>query len=124
MNRELIDSINELTLNYETTRDVNLLKKINHLLRLLEYQSWYLKAKLGIIDLKYENYEDEQFKKYEQEFGYSNAFSKYHLIIPLLMYLFKNYNIDRSALEMSSSFMEELKDYLRPGDYAKTKTGA
>lgn len=124
VNNEIIDSINKLVLNYENSKDESLLRNINRLLRLLEYQSWYLKARLGIIDSKYENFEDDQLKKYEKEFSYSNAFSKYHLIIPLLMYLFKNYNNDRSALEISSSFMEELKDFLRPGDYAKTKTGA
>ncbi|MGK9475920.1 hypothetical protein [Melioribacter sp. OK-6-Me] len=124
MNSELINSINELTLIYKKSKDERLLQEINRLLRLLEYQSWYLKATLGIIDFRHDYYEDPEIKKYEELFSHSNAFSKFHLIIPLLMYLFKNYNNEMNVLDMSISFMKELKDFLRPGDYAKTRTGA
>ncbi len=125
MNYELINSINELAQSYKKSKDEKLLQEIDRLLRLLEYQSWYLKAQLGIIDNRNNDFiEDEEVKKYEELFSYSNAYSKFHLIIPLLMFLFKNYNYYMSALDLSISFMKELKDYLRPGDYAKTRTGA
>lgn len=123
MNPDLLNEINSLVLEYKTKRNRDILEKIQRKLIHLEFQSDVLRSNLGIIENPELKYFDYEFKKYHSKFSYSNALSKYHIIIPLLMYLLQNHATDMPAYETSLKLMEASIDYLREGDYAKLKTG-
>ena len=86
MNPDLLNEINSLVLEYKTKRNRDILEKIQRKLIHLEFQSDVLRSNLGIIENPELKYFDYEFKKYHSKFSYSNALSKYHIIIPLLMY--------------------------------------
>lgn len=115
--------IYELIAEYESTKDRTILTRIEYLLKLNEYHTWELKHHLKIIEYPNKFSRDEKIKEYKQIFDCSNAYSKYHLMLPLLMHLLLNYNNQQAALETSLSLMNESKDYLKAGDFAKTDTG-
>ena len=124
MDSQLISQINELASDYHTSKDAKLLKELEYLLKLLEYQSWRLKYDLKLIEHPGLFRKRDEIRIFDDMFSPRKAYSKYHLIIPLLIHLFTNYKLGKSALETSLHFMEKSKVYLRPGDFAKTKTGA
>lgn len=43
--------------------------------------------------------------------------------VPLLLYLFSNYSRKLSALMLSASFMDSVKDFLLPGDFQHLRSG-
>ena len=124
MNSDLIEEINNLSIEYKSTKDDNLLERIQRKLILLEYQTDLLRYDLGIIEDPELKYFDEEFKNYHSKFAHYNAHSKYHIIIPLLMYLLQNHATKKSAYETSLNFMKTSRKYLREGDFAKLKTGS
>lgn len=124
INEDYIRELNELIAEYKESPHDDLLETIEYYLQILVYQSWSIKSDLRIIDKPSRLFRSDEMRDYRDMFSASNAFSKYHLMIPLLMYLFINHNSLHSALETSLSFMHISKDILHPGDFAKTKTGA
>lgn len=123
MDASIVNLINELVLEYKNSQNPKLLEEIELQLKLLEYQSWNLKYKLRIIENPNLSKEHQQLKEYESLFGYSNAYSKYHLIMPLMIYLLVNHRRNWSALQTSLNFMKDCEAFLKEGDFAKTKTG-
>lgn len=124
MNADIVNEINNLVLEYKRNHNSEILKEIQIKLKLLEYQTWLLKYDVKIIEdtrLKIGN--DDELKIYEKMFSHSNAFSKYHLIIPLMLYLLAHHRENQPALTTSLSFMNKCKEFLKEGDFAKTKTG-
>lgn len=123
MDETIIERINDQAESYIKEPSSLNRYEIERSLELLKYQSWYLKYKLRLIENPNRIFKDREFQQFREEFSCENAFSKYHLIIPLLIHLFVNYNNVKPALETSLSFMNECKHFLSPGDFAKTKTG-
>lgn len=123
MDASIVNQINELVLEYKNSKNPKLLEEIELQLKLLEYQAWILKYKLRIIENPNLSKEHQQLKEYESLFGYSNAYSKYHLIMPLMIYLLVNHRRNQSALQISLNFMKDCEAFLKEGDFAKTKTG-
>jgi len=123
MDAELVEEINQLVLDYNKSENPRLLDEIQIRLKHLEYQSWLLKYKLKIIENPNSREIQERFSKYERLFGHYNAYTKYHLIIPLMLYLLIHHKENKPALETSLSFMNDCKEFLKEGDFAKTKTG-
>jgi len=123
MDASIVNLINELVLEYKNSKNPKLLDEIELQLKLLEYQAWNLKYKLRIIENPNLSREHQQLKEYESLFGYSNAYSKYHLIMPLMIYLLVNHRRKWSALQTSLNFMKDCEAFLKEGDFAKTKTG-
>ena len=126
MNPDICTKINKLTDEYlsSNSKDVSILDEIEYLLKLNEYQSWKLKYDLRLIEHPNKFRRQEQIKTYENMFSSKNAYSKYHLILPLFIFLFTQHKNAKSALETSLDFMHESKGFLKHGDFAKTKTGA
>ncbi|MEJ5350691.1 MAG: hypothetical protein WHS65_03770 [Melioribacteraceae bacterium] len=123
MDASIINLINELVIEYKNSKNPKLLEEIELQLKLLEYQSLVLKYKLRIVENPNLSIENQQLKEYECLFGYSNAYSKYHLIMPLMIYLFVNHKQNKPALETALNFMKDNEAFLKEGDFAKTKTG-
>ncbi len=124
INEDYIRELNELITQYKESPHDNLIERIEYYLQILVYQSWSVKSNLRLIENPNRFFKSEEMRKYRSKFSSDNAFTKYHLMIPLLMYLFINHNKTRPALETSLDFMAINKDLLNPGDFAKTKTGA
>lgn len=123
MDTNLVEKINEYAMELTKEENPKLLKELRVLLKLLEYQSWLLKYKLRVIENPEEEDKSPLLLKHLHKFGHKNAFSKDDLTIPLLIYLFTHNHENKKALETSLSFMENCKDFLKEGDFAKTKTG-
>ncbi len=124
INEDYITELNQTIAAYYVLEDNDLIERIDYLLQIIEYQLWSIKSDLRLIENPNNLFRSDEMRNYRNMFGPDNAFSKYHLMIPLLMYLFINHNSLHSALETSLSFMKVNKDILHPGDFAKTKTGA
>jgi len=123
MDTKLVEEINQLVLDYHESNNPRLLDEIQIRLKHLEYQSWLLKYKLKIIENPNSREIQERFSRYEKLFGHYNAYTKYHLIIPLMLYLLVHHKENKPALGTSLSFMNDCKEFLKEGDFAKTKTG-
>jgi hypothetical protein len=126
MNAELIERINDLSIKYLSNNNPQILNELKDTLKLLEYQSWIVKYKLRIIDNPQEKvieYAPNVLKEYQGLFSCDNAHSKYHLVIPLMVFLFTKYGRYKPVLETSLDFMNSCKEHLKEGDFAKTKTG-
>lgn len=126
MDSELIERINDLSIKYLSNNNPRLLNELKETLKLLEYQSWIVKYKLRIIDNPQEKdieYVPNKLKEYQWLFSCDNAHSKYHLVIPLMIFLFSKYGNFKPVLDTSLEFMNSCKVYLKEGDFAKTKTG-
>jgi hypothetical protein len=119
-----VEKINKLEHEYLKTNNAHIIDKIEALFQELTYQIWDTKANIQFIENPNGLYDFKESDEYKNKFGSKNAFSKYHLVVPLLLYLFINHNKEQSALETSLSFMSVSKDFLKHGDFAKTKTGA
>ena len=114
MNVELVERFNELVSVYEFNGQQDLLGEI---------QLWELKYELKLIDNPNEKFESTILKEYQHLFSYNYAYSKYHLILPLLLFLFTQHKENKPALETSLLFMESCKGYLQFGEFSNTKTG-
>lgn len=123
MNAELVDRLNELVKRQKSNANPQTLHEIQVLLKTLEYQSWILKYNLRMIENPEEDLKISELNNYVKLFSYRNAFSKNDLIVPLMLHLFTNNQKNRSALESSLELMKSSKQFLREGDFAKTKTG-
>ncbi len=123
MDSKICEQINNLVVEYFSKKDNSLLYQIEYLLKIQEYEAWKLKYDLRLIEFPDKFRKNKNVKNFESMFHHSNAYSKYHLILPLLVYLFENHKSSKSALNTSLSFMSSSKEYLKPGDFAKTKTG-
>jgi len=123
MDKEIIDQIFLLVEKYKESKDSATLKEIERLFLILSYQTQLLKYHLRLVENPNYNFGGSEIEKYERFFSHKNAFSKYHLIIPLLLFLFKYHKNRQPALVTSLGLMEESKGFLRAGDFAKTKTG-
>jgi hypothetical protein len=124
MDINLVKQINELTLNaIKNNSSTNNIIVQSRLVE-LEYQINLIKFKLKIIDDPSTKLIETENSDYALMFSHQNAFSAQHLVIPLLMYLFNNHRKRKPAYETSVEFMRSSKDFLRPGDFHKTKTGS
>ncbi|MCF8239740.1 MAG: hypothetical protein K9J16_00030 [Melioribacteraceae bacterium] len=123
IDESLIKKLNQLSEEFLITKNSSLIESIEYFFQKLTYQTWDTKYKLLLIENPDKQFFSNEMKIFRAAFSSDNAFTKYHLIIPLLIYLFVNHNIRKPALETSLNFMFQSKDHLRPGDFAKTKTG-
>ena len=122
MDSSLIDNINDLVVEYLSTNKKYLLKEIQKKIIRLDFQKQILIHKIKLIEdpkLK----EIEEFNSYNELFSHFNALTKFHLVIPLLLYLFLNHRKNEPAYESCVGLMELSKDYLKEGDFDKSKTG-
>lgn len=124
IDHNIVEKINRLEIEYLKTKNKHIIEKIEALFQELTYQIWDTKANIQFIENPNGQYDFTESDEYKNKFGSKNAFSKYHLIVPLLLYLFVNHNKEESALETALGFMSVSKDFLKHGDFAKTKTGA
>lgn len=124
MDVNLVKEINELTLNAvknnSSTNNIIVQSKLVE----LEYQINLIKFKLKIIDDPSTKLIDKENSEYALMFSHQNSFSVQHLVLPLLMFLFSSHKVRKPAYETSVNFMKASKEFLRPGDFHKTKTGS
>jgi hypothetical protein len=125
MNSDVIDLINRMCEDYikGESKDKKLLEMIGNKLQIMDYQAQFLKYKLLFVPDPDNKIYDSELKEYEDRFSHKNALTVYHLVIPLLLYLFENHKMKLPAYECSIGLMEASKVFLREGDFAKHKTG-
>ena len=123
MDNALINEINKLVEEITDDNRDKTLQEVDKLLFLLDYQAQFLRYKIGIAENPNNKQTYKALNNYNKEFSSSNALSSQQLIIPLLLYLFQNHKVKLPAYEFSLSFMQKSKIYLKPGDYARLKTG-
>ena len=124
MDIELVKQINDLALDEIHNKNTSDSELIQRKLIRLEYQINLLRYKLKIIDDPELRLNDKENSDYVYKFSHRNAFTKYHLVIPLLLYLSKNHKKRESAYITSLGFMNENVIFLREGDFAKLMTGS
>lgn len=124
MDVNLVNQINELALDAFRNKNSSNSKLIQRKLITLENQINLLRFKLKIIDDPDLRVNDKENSDYVYKFSHQNALTKFHLVIPLLLYLLQNHKKRESAYLTSIGFMNENVNFLREGDFAKLMTGS
>lgn len=124
MDIELVKQINDLALDAIRNKNTSDSELIQRKLIQLEYQINLLRFKLKIIDDPELRLNDKENFDYVSKFSHQNAFTKFHLVFPLLLYLLQNHKKRESAYLASIGFMNENVNFLREGDFAKLMTGS
>lgn len=124
MDIELVKQINDLTLDVLRNKNTSDSQIIQRKLIRLENQINLLRFKLKIIEDPELRLADEEFSDYNFITSHHNALTKYHLAIPLLLYLLQNHKKKESAYLTSIGFMNESINFLKEGDFANLMTGS
>lgn len=123
MNTNLVNEINELVVSYFMNKEDSVLAELDYKLRLHELQIQLLKAKVQLVENPEATFATAEYTTLAHQLSHGNAFKQHELLIPLLMYLFKHHHEIKPALGTALRFMKDSADYLRPGDFGKTRTG-